>query len=118
MKKVEAIIAPFALDTLKRLLVRRGCEEIAVSEVRGSYSGIGCALRYRGNEYLRDSASIKIETVVEDEEAMPTVEAILHASSESSNAGHQITVCPLEQVISVGISKVELYEPGYHEHRA
>jgi nitrogen regulatory protein PII len=112
MKKVEAIIAPYALDTVTEMLVQRGCDDIVISQVRGSHGGPGRMNCYRGTRYVENPLSVKLEAVVEDEEAMPIVEAILQIPDKSSNFGYQVNVFPLEQVTSIGISRLVRYAPA------
>jgi nitrogen regulatory protein PII len=110
MKKVEAIIAPYALDTVTEMLVQRGCDDIVISQVRGSHGGPGRMHCYRGTRYVENPISVQLETVVEDEEAM--LEAILQIPDKSSNFGYQVNVFPLEQVASIGISRLVRYAPA------
>jgi nitrogen regulatory protein PII len=117
MKNVEAIINPYALETITKLLIQRGCDDIVVSEVHGSHRGPGPTLCYRGTEYVGDPASARVETVVQDDQAMTIVAAILHVSQKSSDGGCQVTVCPLEQVISIGVSRVLPQEQFTLKHR-
>ena len=106
MKIVEAILTPYKLDAVAQLLVERGCQDIVVSEVKGSETRDGRMPRYRGVDYVTDlPRKVKLEAVVEDAEAMPTVRAILHVSRSGSSTDETISVGPLEQVVSIGISK-------------
>jgi nitrogen regulatory protein PII len=68
--------------------------------------------RYRGVDYVTYlPRKVKLEAVVGDAEAMPTVQAILRVSRISSSTDETISIGPLEQVVSIGISKPDCYPP-------
>ncbi|HKM98993.1 MAG TPA: P-II family nitrogen regulator [Candidatus Binataceae bacterium] len=110
MKKVEAILTPHRLDAVRQLLLERGCQEIIVSDVRNSE---GPSMRYRGIEYPGDAARVKIEAVLADAEAIPAARAILHSSPERLAEDERVSVCPLDDVISIGIWQIDSKEPEF-----
>jgi len=106
MKIVEAILTPYKLDAITELLIERGCQDIVVSLVKCSEIRDPRMSRYRDVEYVTDlPPKVKLEVVVGDAEAMPTVQAILHCSGSESGADESVSIGPLEQVVSIGISK-------------
>jgi nitrogen regulatory protein PII len=108
MKKIEAIITPYILDAVRGMLNRRGCEDILLSEVRIShFDSTSESGHYRGNTYDIELPKIKIEAVVADRDAMPIAQAILHVSQRESSTDAKVSVCALEQVVSIGVSTVE-----------
>jgi len=112
MKRVEAILTPYKLDAVADLLIERGCQDIVVSEVKGSEIRDRRTSRYRSVEYVIDlPPKVKLEVVVGDAEAMPTVQAILHASQCGSTTDESVSIGPLEQVVSIGISRPNRYTP-------
>jgi len=118
MKRVEAILTPYKLDAVTQLLIERGCQDIVVSEVKGSEIRDGRMPRYRGVDYVTDlPPKVKLEAVVGDTEAMPTVQAILRVSRSSSSTDETISIGPLEQVVSIGISKPDCYPPRRYANR-
>ena len=114
MKIVEAILTPYKLDAVTQLLIERGCQDIVVSEVKGSEIRDTRMPRYRNVNYVTDlPPRVKLEAVVGDAEAMPTVQAILRVSRSSSSTDETISIGPLEQVVSIGKSKPDwLSNPG------
>ncbi|MGO9454776.1 MAG: P-II family nitrogen regulator [Candidatus Binataceae bacterium] len=110
MKTVEAILTPYRLDAVRELLLERGCQDIVVSEVRSSE---GRAMHYRGIDYTGDTPRIKVEAVVPDAEAMSTAEAILLSSPEHSAKDERVTLSALDQVVSIGISKLDRSSPVF-----
>jgi nitrogen regulatory protein P-II 1 len=108
VKKIEAIITPYILDAVRGVLNQRGCEEILLSEVRLSHhDSTSASGHYRGNTYDIDLPKIKLEAIVADDDAMSAAQAILHASECESSAQAKVSVCPLEQVVSIGVLTLE-----------
>ena len=65
MFKIEAIIQPFKLDSVRESLKAIGIDGITVSEVRGHGRQLGHKEVYRGREYDIDLLpKIKLEMVV------------------------------------------------------
>jgi nitrogen regulatory protein PII len=112
MKKIEAILSPHILGTVRELLAARGCHEIVVSEVRSAAGHGERRLRYRGLEYTTGIDLVKLEAVVADQEAMPTAHLILGASHEHGFSDPTVSVSSLEAVFSIGISKLEEKDPS------
>ena len=100
MKKVEAILSSHCLDQIKEVLFRRGCQEIVVSDVRHPCSR---QMNYRGLSYLADSPRVKIEVIVSDSDAMPTVDAILQNVAGGAQ-DERVSIAHVEKVISIGES--------------
>ena len=65
MKKVEAVIRHFKLESLKDALVAKGVQGMTVSEVRGFGRQKGQRETYRGAEYVVDFLpKVKVEVMV------------------------------------------------------
>jgi nitrogen regulatory protein P-II 1 len=66
MKKIEAIIKPFKLDSVKEALNSIGIKGMTVSEVKGYGRQKGHTEIYRGAEYVIDFLpKIKIEIIID-----------------------------------------------------
>jgi len=77
VKKIEAIIKPFKLDDVTDALHGVGVSGITVTEVKGFGRQKGHTELYRGAEYVVDFLpKVKIEVIVEDDQADRVVEAI------------------------------------------
>ena len=100
MKKVEAILSCHCLDQIKEVLFDRGCHEIVVSDVRHPCSR---QMNYRGLSYLADAPRVKIEVIVSDADAMPTVDAILE-NVAGGPQDQRVSISHVEKVISIGES--------------
>ena len=113
MKKIEAITTPYILDAVRGVLSQHGCEEVLLSEVRLSHhDSTSASGHYRGNTYGIDLPKLKIEAIVADDDAMSAAQAILHASERESSTQAKVSVCPLEQVVSIGVLTLESNDPG------
>lgn len=102
MKKIEAIIKPFKLDSVREALSEIGVMGITVTEVKGFGRQKGHTELYRGAEYVVDFLpKIKLELVVEDER----VDAIIDTISQSAHTGKigdgKIFILPLENAIRI-----------------
>ena len=102
MKKVEAIIRPFKLDEVKIALVNAGIVGMTVSEVRGFGRQKGQTERYRGSEYTVEFLQkLKVEIVVEDDQADMVVEKIIGAARTGEIGDGKIFVSPVDQIIRI-----------------
>jgi len=115
MKKVEAILTPYKLDAVKEMLMQHGCQQIVVSEVNSSQSPNGHLLLYQDAEFTPDLPRVRLEAVVRDAEAMPTVHEILRVSNGRSGADEQVSAGLLEQVVSIGISTLGSPPPAFRK---
>ena len=79
MKKIEAIIQPFKMETVKEALKAIGIDGMTITEVRGHGRQKGHKDVYRGQEYNVDLLpKMKVELVVADarlEEVLRTLTA-------------------------------------------
>lgn len=81
MKKIEAIIQPFKLDSAKEALQAIGIEGMTISEVRGHGRQKGHKEIYRGQEYTVDLLpKVKIELVVADSRVEEVVRTVVEAA--------------------------------------
>ena len=102
MKRVEAIIRPFKLDEVKIALVNAGIVGMTVSEVRGFGRQKGQTERYRGSEYTVEFLQkLKVEIVVEDDQADMVVEKIISAARTGEIGDGKIFVSPVDQIIRI-----------------
>ena len=111
MKKLEAILSSPCLDQIKEVLFRRGCQEIVVSDVRHPCSR---QMNYRGLSYLADAPRVKIEVIVSDADAMPTVDAILQ-NVAGGDQDERVSIAHVEKVISIGESRTRMDAPKSRE---
>ena len=102
MKKIEAIIKPFKLDSLKEAFAEMGVHGMTVSEVKGFGRQKGHTEIYRGAEYVVDFIpKIKVEIVTTDEQVETIVDKII-ASVKTGNIGDgKIFVLPVDTICRI-----------------
>ena len=102
MKKIEAIIKPFKLDDVKEALGAIGVEGLTVTEVKGFGRQKGHTELYRGAEYVVDFLpKIKLEVVIEDDQAQPVIDAIIGAANTGKIGDGKIFVTALADVVRI-----------------
>ncbi|AHF97116.1 MAG: P-II family nitrogen regulator [Desulfurella sp.] len=102
MKKIEAIIKPFKLDSVKEGLNEIGIKGITISEVKGYGRQKGHTEIYRGAEYIVDFLpKIKIEVVVSDNQVDAVIEKIIENAKTGKVGDGKIFVIPIEEAIRI-----------------
>ena len=102
MKKIEAIIKPFKLDSVKDALNEIGVQGMTVTEVKGFGRQKGHVELYRGAEYdVAFIPKIKIDVVVGEGMAEKAV-AIIQDKAKTGKIGDgKIFVSSVEQIIRI-----------------
>ena len=102
MKKIEAIIKPFTLDSVKQELHSLGITGMTVYEVKGFGRQKGHTEMYRGSEYVVDFLpKLKIELVVKDEQYEAVIDAIKLKAHTGKIGDGKIFVTELKDVIRI-----------------
>ncbi len=102
MKKIEAIIKPFKLESVKEALTGLGIEGMTVSEVKGFGRQKGHTEIYRGSEYTVDFLpKLKIEIVVADGNVARAVKAIVEAAKTGKIGDGKVFVSSIENAIRI-----------------
>jgi nitrogen regulatory protein P-II 1 len=102
MLKIEAIIQPAKLDTVKEALIEAGIEGITILEARGHGRQKGHTEFYRGREYTVDLLpKVKLEIVITDELKDKVVLAILSAARTGHIGDGKIFISPIEEAIRI-----------------
>jgi nitrogen regulatory protein PII len=99
MKKIEAVIQPFKLDAVREILVKAKLPRINIFEVKGAGNQQGSIKQYRGTEYIEDSVEIKIEMVVDDDEAERLADRIIDALRTGDLSDGEVIILPVEQSV-------------------
>jgi len=102
MKKIEAIIKPFKLDSLKEAFAEMGIHGMTISEVKGYGRQKGHTEVYRGAEYVVDIIpKIKVEIVTNDDLVEKIIETIITAVNTGKIGDGKIFVLPVEEIVRV-----------------
>ena len=102
MKLIIAIIKPFKLDDVREALTPLGVQGLTVSEVKGFGRQKGQTEIYRGAEYhVNFLPKVKIEVVVSDELAEPTIEAIVSAAHTGKIGDGKIFVLDVDRAVRI-----------------
>ncbi|WP_374449579.1 P-II family nitrogen regulator [Stella sp.] len=102
MKLVMAIVKPFKLDDVREALTALGVQGLTVGEVRGFGRQKGQTEIYRGAEYaISFVPKVKIEVAVDDDLAMPVVDAIQKAASTGRIGDGKIFVLDIAHAVRI-----------------
>jgi nitrogen regulatory protein P-II 1 len=102
MKKIEAIIQPFKLDSVRDALAGIGVEGMTISEVRGHGRQKGQTEVYRGAEYKIDLIpKIKIEVFVTSDRTEQVVSAIAAAAHTGKIGDGKIFVLDVAEAVRI-----------------
>jgi nitrogen regulatory protein P-II 1 len=102
MKKIEAIIQPFKLETVKEALHAISVQGMTVTEVKGFGRQKGLREVYRGMEYQVDFLpKVKIEIIAPDEKVKAIVETIVEKARTGRLGDGKIFVYPVAEVIRI-----------------
>ena len=102
MRKIEAVIKPHKLEEVKNALNGIGIKGMTVTEVKGYGRQKGHKEIYRGAEYQVDfMPKIKIEIVIEKDQADRVVEAIVKAAGTGKIGDGKIFILPVEEVVRI-----------------
>src|ERR1700741_3473167 len=97
MKKVEAVLQGFKLDQVKEALAKEKLPRITIFEVKGAGLTQAVAREYRGVQYLEDSVAVKIEIVVDDDEAERIARLIADVLNTDGLGDGEILIVHIEQ---------------------
>ena len=102
MKKIEAIIKPFTLDSVKQELQSIGISGLTIYEVKGFGRQKGHTEMYRGSEYIVDFLpKLKIELVVKDDQLTGAIDAIKLKAHTGKIGDGKIFITDLQDVIRI-----------------
>ncbi len=102
MTKIEAIIQPSKLDSVKEALREVGVDGMTVVEVRGHGRQKGHTEVYRGAEYTVDLLpKIKLELVLPDNRADAAVKVILQTAKTGKIGDGKIFITKIDSAIRI-----------------
>ncbi|HXJ23863.1 MAG TPA: P-II family nitrogen regulator [Polyangia bacterium] len=102
MKRIEAVIKPHTLDSVKERLQQIGVSGMTITEVRGFGRTGGKTEIYRGSAYVVDFVpKVKIDVVVKDQMAADVVEAITATARTGKIGDGKIFVTTVDEVVRI-----------------
>jgi nitrogen regulatory protein P-II 1 len=102
MVKIEAVIQPIKLETVKEALLEAGVEGITILEARGHGRQKGHTEFYRGREYTVDLIpKIKLEIVTTEALQDKVVNAILGAARTGHIGDGKVFISKVEEAIRI-----------------
>jgi nitrogen regulatory protein P-II 1 len=103
MKKIEAIIRPMRLESVKSALAEAGVSGMSVTDVRGSGRGGGHPPGlFRGEEYIiRLPPKVKLELTLRDEDVDEVIELLLEHARTGDEGDGWIFVLPAGEAIRI-----------------
>ncbi|MYT73115.1 P-II family nitrogen regulator [Streptomyces sp. cg28] len=102
MKLITAVVKPYRLDEVKTALQEVGVQGLTVTEASGYGRQRGHTEVYRGAEYRVDLVpKVRIEVVVEDEDAEPAMDAIVRAARTGKIGDGKVWAVPVDTVVRV-----------------
>src|SRR5262245_29378194 len=121
MKKIEAVVKPVKFDGIIEALKNENIQRITVFEVKGAGSLQGRVKHYRGAQYVEDSPEIKIEIIVDDDEATRLAGTIVDILQSGDLGDGEVIILPIEELLrvrvgqrsSVGSNWQDPIGPGY-----
>jgi nitrogen regulatory protein P-II 1 len=102
MKKIEAIVRPYAVDDIREVLLEAGFHGMTMTEVKGFGRQKGHSEVYRGAEYQVDFLpKVKLEIVVPDGRVEEAVSMIIRIAKTGKIGDGKIFILPAEEAIRV-----------------
>ncbi len=102
MKKIEAIIRPENLESVRVSLEEKGIVSMTVLEVQGRGRQKGVCLQWRAGEYCVEFLpKIRIDMVIPDDKVETAIEAITAIAKTGKNGDGKIFIYPVEEVVRV-----------------
>ncbi len=102
MTKIEAVIQPSKLESVKEALREVGVDGVTVSEVRGHGRQKGHTEVYRGAEYTVDLLpKVKLELVLPDSRVEAAVQTILKTAKTGKIGDGKIFLSKVDDAIRI-----------------
>ncbi len=102
MKKIEAIIRPHLLESVKEALQTQGVQGMTLSEVRGFGRQKGHTEVYRGSEYTVEFVpKIKLEIIIDNDILDKVIDAICKSAKTGKFGDGKIFVFDVEEAIRI-----------------
>jgi len=102
MKKIEAIIRPEKLDSVRAALDEKGFPGMTATEVKGRGKQKGVTLQWRAGGYrVEFLQKVKLEIIVDDKDVEAVIATICEVAKTDKIGDGKIFVYSVEDVIRV-----------------
>ena len=102
MKKIEAIIRPEKLESVRRALETAGCAGIMITEIEGHGKKKGIVQQWRGEKYKVELLpKIKIDVVVRDQDVNKIIKAIADNARTGEIGDGKIFVSTIDDAVRI-----------------
>ncbi len=111
MKKIEALVPAFKADEVRQALAPYKLRCLTLIEARGGGSDQTQVQEYRGAQYAQDAFQIKLELIVDDDQAETIADTIVSALKTGALCDGEVSVLPMEAVLRVRVGKQRALAP-------
>ncbi|MBI5416678.1 P-II family nitrogen regulator [Candidatus Poribacteria bacterium] len=102
MKKIEAIIRPEKLDTVRRSLEKVGYSGLMISEIEGHGKQKGVVQQWRGENFRVELLpKTKIEIIAKDNEVKKIINAIIENAKTGEVGDGKIFIYTIDNCIRI-----------------
>ena len=102
MKKIEAIIRPEKLDSVRAALEEAGSPGLMITEIEGHGKQKGVTQQWRGKKYRVELLpKTKIEIIVHDKDVDKIMESIAKSAMTGKIGDGKIFVYPVENALRI-----------------
>ena len=102
MKKIEAIIRPEKLESVRSALEEVGFPGLMITEIEGHGKQKGITQQWRGKKYKVELLSkIKLEIVAHDNDVEKIIESIVKSAMTGKIGDGKIFVYPVEDALRI-----------------
>ena len=102
MKKIEAIIRPEKLETVRQALERSGYPGITVTEIEGHGMQKGSVQQWRGEKYKLDFLpKVKVEIVCVNQDSEKIIQTVLESAFTGAVGDGKIFIYDVSEVVRI-----------------
>ncbi|MBI3306504.1 MAG: P-II family nitrogen regulator [Candidatus Omnitrophica bacterium] len=102
MKKIEAIIRPEKLESVRRALEQSGYPGITITEIEGHGMQRGTVQQWRGEKYKVDFLpKVKVEIVVVDKDLEKITQTVLESAFTGGVGDGKIFIYDVAEVVRI-----------------
>lgn len=102
MKKIEAIIRPEMLETVRKAVEGAGCSGLMITEIEGHGKQKGVIQQWRGEKYKVELLpKVKIEIVVKDQDVDKITKTIMMGARTGEIGDGKIFVSSVDDAIRI-----------------